>query len=316
MVIFLIYIILLLICIIFPKMTIVTTKETIKLWTETIVPSLLPFFIISKCIYLSGGVTFFIKILKPITNFLGLPDSIAFPLSMSLLCGYQTGSRTVANMNLKNNIDTFANVCFSASPIYTIGTVGTLLLNNTFSGYALYTIHVCTLLIITVFFSNTNIEVFWKEPEKEPLSVAINESISAILSICGYMILYNLIIKITTYIFSPETSIIISGFWEFTQGIKQSSLLYTDPLPIISFFLSFGGMCVISQCLSILKGASKIKFIFYRLLSGFIAYVLCIIYKKTALYIPITITLIIIVSAHILRRRKYYWLKSAKSSEI
>ncbi len=297
-------------------MTITTAKETVVLWAESILPSLLPFFIISKCIYYNGGVTLFSRLLKPLTNFLGLPDSIAFPLSMSLLCGYQTGSRTVANMNLIKNTDLFANVCFSASPIFVIGTIGTVILKNTFLGYVLYIIHICTLLIITVLFKRQDSEVIIEVQNNGSLSTAINESITAILNICGYMILYNLIIKIITCNLPEKISVFVSGLFEFTQGIKQASILYTDPLPIISFFLSFGGMCVITQCLSSLKDVNKSSFVFYRILSGLISYILCIIYEKTALYIPILITLTIIISAYILRRRKFYWLKSAKSCDI
>lgn len=315
MVIFLLYIFLLILCVIFPEMTITTSKETIKLWTESILPSLLPFFIISKCILYNGGISVFSSLLKPLTKVLHLPENIAFPLSMSLLCGYQTGSRTVSDMK-PANINLYANVCFCASPIFIIGTVGTSILKNTFSGYALYIIHICTLLIVSVLLNSKNNDSYVTDIKKQSLSTSVTESITAVLNICGYMILYNLIIKITTYFLPSELKTIVAGFLEFTQGIKQASILYTDSMPIISFFLSFGGLCVITQCISILKGVNKLTFIFYRLLSGLIAFTLCLVYKKTALYVPILITLTIIISAYILRRKNYYWLKSSKSCDI
>lgn len=306
MVIILLYIVLLFFCIIFPEITISTTKETVYLWATSVLPSLLPFFIISKMILYNGGISYFSKILKPVTNFLGLPEAIAFPLSMSLLCGYQTGSKTVAGMGIKN-ANLFGNICFSASPIFVIGTVGTVFLNNQKDGYILYVIHLCTLIIFSTFYTSKtekNINDF--KCENGTMLDAIASSINSILSVCGFMVAFNLCTQIPASVLPEKINVYISGIIEFTCGIKNSTVLLSDPMPIISFFLSFGGLCVISQCLYNLKNIDKIKFVLNRVICGLISFILCIIYKKTALYIPILITLIIVISAHILRRKKYY----------
>lgn len=301
----LLYIILLVLCIIFPDLAIKTSKETIVLWYQSILPSLLPFFIISKCIYNNDGVNILSKILNPITKILGLPKTIALPLSMTLLCGYQTGSRTVANMNLKRNLNAFANICYSPSPLYVIGTVGSVILKSPSSGYALYTIQICTLLISTVFCSFKDEFIYQQKEQKESFNSIISESISSVLSICGYMILYNLIIKIITFFMPTNLNVFISGIFEFTEGIKKAVNHIEYPMPAISFFLSFGGICVITQCLSVLKGVNKIYFILNRFFLGIISFSLCILYKKTALYIPIIITIIILFLGYIFRRKKF-----------
>ncbi len=301
-----------------PEITISSVKESIVLWFNSVLPVLLPFFIISRCIYYSGGMIYFTKILSPLLKIFGLDKNACFPFAMTLLCGYQTGSKTVALMEKDGlkNIDYFANICYSSSPLFVIGTVGTSILNSTHEGYMLYLIHMLT-LIIFICFNKSN-----EETDEIPLSIpsgnlatAIKESIMAIFSVCCYMILFGIIIKIlTSNSFIPQKiSVIISGILEFTSGIKKACNSFDYALPFISFFLSFGGLCVITQCISNYKKINVKRFILNRLLSGIIAFVLCFLYKKTAIYVPIIITAIIILISNIIRRKKYYLLKSSKS---
>lgn len=311
------YIILLIICVVFPEMTIETAKESILTWATNVLPSLLPFFIISKCIYYNGGVVIFSKILKPLTKLLNVNENFAFPFLMSLMCGYQTGSRTVESMNLVNNKDFCANICYCASPLFIIGTVGTAILKSTAKGYVLYLIHLCTFFIFSTFYSSKQqYENTTALNAKGNLSTAISESIPAILNVCGFMIFYRIIIEILTSHLPQNIGAVLSGIIEFTSGIKKVSEIFNAPMPIISFYLSFGGICVITQCLSTLKNINKFNFIKNRLFCGAISYILCFIYEKTALHVPVIITLIIIITAYLIRRKNSYWLKSAKSCEI
>lgn len=300
-----------------PEITIKTVTETINLWFNSILPVLLPFFIISKGIYYNGGIIYFTKFLSPIIRILGLPQSLSFPFAMTLMCGYQTGSKTVAQMEKDGlkNVDYYANICFSSSPLFVIGTVGTSILNDTKTGYILYIIHILTVLIFaSISKQNTNDKVEFSTP-KGTLAKAITESITAIFSVCCYMILFSLIINIISLFSFIPTKIktVIFGILEFTKGIKSASNEFSFSLPIISFFLSFGGLCVITQCLNNYKSINVKKFIYSRLICGIISFILCYLYKKTAIYLPIAITVVIIFISNIIRRKNYYLLKSSKS---
>ena len=315
MVIYLCYVIILIVCVIFPEIALTSAKESINLWTSSVLPSLLPFFIISKLIYYNDVAEIFSKLFKPLAHVLGIPDYATFPFIMSIICGYPTGSRTVKEMSQLNNKNYLGNICYSSSPLFIIGTVGTSILKNVKEGYNLYIIHICTLLIFTVIYSfkQENKNIFFIS-KKGSVGDAITESVGAILNICGFMIFFNIIIKIITFDFmSEKTKAVLSGIVEFTTGIKGISLVFNNPQPLISFFLSFGGSCVIVQCLSALPDINKSEFIINRIISGCIAYFLCFLYKKTAIYMPIIITLLIIITAYILRRKNNYLLKSSKS---
>ncbi len=313
------YIFILLLLLIMPETVISSTKESILLWCNSVLPNLLPFFIISKALYYNDGAKYFEKLFAPFLKYLGISKCGCFPFVISLLCGFPTGSRIINEMNNDglNDIDYYGNICFSASPLFIIGTVGTLILNNTREGYSLYVIHICTVLIFTSFQSAKSNRECISTTVNGTLSKAITESISSILSVCCYMVLYNIITSMIVNILKPPANAeaIISGLFEFTSGISKisQSFSYEIALPLISFFLSFGGACVITQCLSFLKGVNIIKFILNRFLCGMIAFILCLIYKKTAIYVPIMIALITIIIRYIFRRKKIYLLKSARS---
>lgn len=300
-----------------PEITINTVTETINLWFNSVLPVLLPFFIISKAIYYNGGMVYFTKILSPVLKFIGLPQNLSFPFAMTLMCGYQTGSKTVAQMEKDGlkNVDYYANICYSSSSLFVIGTVGTALLNDTKTGYMLYIIHILTVLIFASFLKQNSEESVVFNTQNGTLTNAITESITAIFSVCCYMILFSLIINvINLFNFIPtEIKTIIFGILEFTKGIKTASNEFEFSLPIISFFLSFGGLCVITQCLNNYKKINVLKFILNRFLCGIISFLLCYIYKKTAIYLPIAITVVIIIISNIIRRKNYYLLKSSKS---
>ena len=311
----------LIICILFPDISISCAKETILLWFHSVLPVLLPFFILSKGIYFLGGAEFFAKLLRPVTTFFGLPKDAAFPLSMSLLCGFPTGSRMVDSVCGDNNEakEYLGNICFSSSPIFILGTVGEVMLKSAREGYALFALHLCTLIIFTLFYQpKQNFILDASAYEKGSLSQAVTQSITSVLSICGFMIFFNLISRIFTLILpvAEPWMWLISGFCEFTSGIGLLSQQGDWSLPFISFFLSFGGSCVIAQCISFLKGVNVLRFIFNRFLCGIIAFLLCFLYKKTALYVPITLTALLSVIGFVLRRKNLcfsYLLKSSKS---
>ena len=179
----------------------------------------------------------------------------------------------------------------------------------------LYIIHVLTVLIFASIYKQKQEENVILKAQQGDLSKAVTESIIAIFSVCCYMILFSLATNvISLFDFIPQkTKTVIFGLLEFTKGIKLASNEFDFPLPIISFFLSFGGICVITQCLNNYKQINAFKFILNRFLCGAISFILCYLYKKTAIYLPIIITLVIILISNIIRRKKYYLLKSSKS---
>lgn len=306
----LLFLILALLCLIDAKNTVEVTNQAIFLWAKNLLPTLLPFFIISKYMLNLGGVSFFKKLFKPITTLLGLPPSSAFSIFISIFCGFPIGSIIVEDV-YKNSPDKeyYANVCFSASSVFILATVGSSILASAEEGLALFIINACTFFIFAVITKPQNLS---EQPIKIKKSEPISESIFAIFNVCGNMILFSLFSSLfTRFIKNKLLCAIISGFFEFSSGIKLLSF-WDFSLPIISFFISFGGLCVIFQCLNQLSNINKLKFILNRIICGLISFLLCFLYKKTALIVPVVIT-VLVITAFLLGRKNYYFLKSSRS---
>ncbi len=299
----LMYFFLILICLIFPEISVHSANESVYLWFTSVLPVLFPFFILTKALLYSGGDAFFKKLLSPLMRILLLPTELAYPLFISILCGYPNGSRLLGQTNLRDNTYC-ASVCFSSGPLFIIGTVGTVMLKNKSAGVALYIIHICTLLVLTVLLRPKHVpRPKETNAPKGSFSSAVGESVIAILNICGFMVFFGIISKLISLAdFLPYSAAsFLSGLCEFTGGIKALSKI--DALPAISFLLSFGGACVIAQCFSFLS-VKKIKFIVCRIIAGTIAFAFCVIYEKTAIYVPIIITVAVIILNYILRRNR------------
>ena len=302
------YIIILAVCILFPEKAVSSAKDAIILWSGAVLPSLFPFFILSKALYFSGGMRFFSKILKPVMRLLLIPEEYAFVLAVSLICGYPTSSRTVGQM-MKNGLDDgdYAACLFcSSGPVFIIGTVGTVMLKSAFLGAVLYYIHVCTLIILSCFLTpkqKSGVKI--NENIEGGMAQAISESVLAILNVCGFMVFFGIINGFVSPALPQNVPLrgLLSGLIEFTAGLNVLSL-DSGSLPQMSFLLSFGGACVISQCLACLKGVNACKFIFCRVFSGCIAFLLCLLYTKTAFFMPAAITVLSVAARHIFRRKK------------
>ncbi len=115
--------------IIFSKSNISSSKSGLILWANTIVPSLLPFFIATELLSHTSVITFLGKALKyimrPIFN---VPGEGAFAFIMGIISGYPIGAKIVSDL-YKNKICTkleaerltaFTN---NSGPLFIIGTV-------------------------------------------------------------------------------------------------------------------------------------------------------------------------------------------------
>ncbi len=280
------YFFILIICIIFPEMSVTAAKEAIRLWYTSVLPVLLPFFIVSKMLCFKNGTRIFTSLLRPLMRFLGIDENASFPLAISLICGFPSGSRTVAD--IFDDKEYFGNLCFSSGPLFVIGSVGTVMLGSTALGRDLFIIHICTLIIFSVILKPKRQSIPKLKKANGSLSEAVISSIEAILSVCGYMIFFGLIIKLARIELLPAPfDGLLAGCIEFTSGIKLLSVYGDKYLPLISFLLSFGGVSVIVQCLSYLDGINRHKFVFNRILAGIFASLLTVGYLYCGVAFPI-----------------------------
>ena len=304
---------------IFSKSNLPAIKSGLTLWANSVVPSLFPFFVATELLMHTNVVNYLgillNKYMKPIFNVRG---EGAFAFIMGIISGYPVGAKIASNFR-ENNIcskeecERLISFTNNSGPLFIIGTVGILMFKNTTIGILLFITHILACISVGIVFrfwkKNSTSEIseskLYKEQKNksvhfsnlgEVLSESITNSISTILLIGGFIVVFSSIISILnatgilsyiSNIFIPifnflniDTSFIqplISGFLEITNGINIISNIACKKLSIniilAAFLLGFGGISILLQVLSIIsKTDLSIKpYIYGKLLHGLLA---------------------------------------------
>ena len=306
------------IILIFVCFEVLTARETIlnsvsfslTIWKNNIFPSLFPFFVLSEIMIKYGMTEFVGNLLKPFMNKLfKIKSTAAFVFVMSILSGNPANAKYTRELYLNKDLnknEATKILCFScfANPLFILGTVSLLFLNNKEVGLLLLLCHYTGNIIIGLLLRNYYPSP--KEKEKVSLIKAINamhqkrlknkesfgeiitnsilHSIDTLLLILGVM---TMCLVITTIIdnnlnLNSVLQSLLNGGVEMTQGLKYISM---EDIPlklkcILSvMILSFGGLSVHMQIVSILSD-TKIKYlpfllsrILHSIISGLLLFI-------------------------------------------
>lgn len=302
---------------VFSKSNLPAVKSGLTLWATSVVPSLFPFFVSTELLMHTRLVpilgNFLNKYMKPLFNVKG---EGAFALIMGIISGYPMGAKIASNFR-QNNIcskeecERLLSFTNNSGPLFIIGSVGILMFGSTTIGILLFITHILAGISVGIVFR------FWKKNKTsdysnssfntknktvsfsnlgEILSDSITSSISTILLIGGFVVIFSSvisilkssgIINILSTCISPlfhfiniDTSFVkpfLCGILEITNGINSISMIAYKKISIniilTSFLLGFGGISVLLQVLSITsKTDLSIKpYIYGKLLQGILA---------------------------------------------
>ena len=280
-------------------------KYGIKLWANSVVPSLLPFFIATELlgytniVYLLGKLLD--KLMRPVFN---VPGISAYPLLMGIISGYPMGAKIVSNLKLKGeltNVEAERLIAFTnnSGPLFIIGTVGISLFHSMEIGILLLITHILASLTVGFLFrwwkvtkGDRPLLLHKKKVTKgvyplllpknlgEVLSKSIMSAINTVLLIGGFIVLFSVVVSILENsillnISSPFVNGFISGILEITNGVSKITSIPVISLSLIicAFLIGFGGVSVCLQILSIISKANiSIKpYILGKLLQGILA---------------------------------------------
>lgn len=304
---------------IFSQTNLAAVKSGLSLWATSVVPALFPFFVSTELLMHTNIIkilgSFLNVFMKPLFNIRG-EGSFAF--IMGIISGYPVGAKIATSFREKNictkeeceRLISFTN---NSGPLFIIGTVGILMFRSTIIGILLFITHILaciTVGIIFRFWKNTsNTELPYSKSSKvsnskfaslsnlgDVLAESINSSISSILLIGGFVVIFSSIISIfkTSGIFDILTKIVspifnilnidvsfaqglFTGFLEITNGINVISSISCKKISInlifTAFLLGFGGISVFLQVLSITSKTdlSIRPYIYGKLLHGLLA---------------------------------------------
>ena len=287
----------------FAFQVIVNSNEVVKsisfsmeIWKKNIFPCLFPFFIISDLLINYGFIEIISKILSPVMSIYKINRNCAFVLALSMISGFPSNAKYTKKLydnkiiNEKDASKILTLTHFS-NPLFILGTVS-MLLNHKLS-YIILISHYLSNFIVGLFFRNyypsnekiKKIDFSNKKDLINSLTESIINTIDTLLLLLGIITTF---LVITTIIkcninINPLLQNIINGLIEMTQGIKyisSSNISIEVKAIIISFIISFGGICIHTQVKSILKG-TNIKYLPYfiaRVLHGIISSLLTLLF--------------------------------------
>lgn len=249
--------------VIFPNESVSAAKEGLSVSSGVILPSLFPFFVVSSLMIKTGSADKIGKAISPMVKKLFRTGSCgASAFIMGLLGGYPLGAKTVASLYEKGSCskkeaEHLLGFCSNSGPAFILGACGAGVFQSSADGLILLLSHILAAIIVGIIFrfkspSVSSVSIPNSNLDDFPIAFvkAVKESFRSILDICGFVIFFAVIMELLP-LPAGYIGTFISGFIEFTSGIFQLSTI--EPaiaLPLCSFFLGWGGLCVHCQALS------------------------------------------------------------------
>ncbi|MDY4192088.1 MAG: hypothetical protein SOX72_07740, partial [Oscillospiraceae bacterium] len=246
-----------------------------------------------------------------------LPGCAAVPVLMGTLGGYPVAARSAAVL-MKNGALSARDVqrllcfCVNAGPAFLVGAVGAGMFHSPGIGMLLLASQMISSLVIGVFLG------FGQRPEKgkadvktlpysQALVSAVEQGVSGMLGICGFVLLFSSLTALWRVIGVPELLAdrfpqadqnalfsLYTGFWEVTTGCREAVKANgITGVFLAAFLVSFSGVSVLFQVISLFpaKTVSFRPFVLSRLFHGlltcaFAAVLLCLSPQSAEVFLP------------------------------
>lgn len=275
----------------FPSQTLEASRSGLLLWFDTLLPTLLPFLIVSQLILKTSLINEIQKLTGSLfRNLFHCSENGAFCLICGFLCGYPVGARLIALQMNERRLSTeegqyLLSFCNNVSPAFCIsyGLIRTMNVSSV-------TPYLFIIYGSALFFglltrpkelpprSDSKKQTSSAENIFQLVDVCIIDNFLIMIRLCGYMILFSIFCK-AVFLFLPEslskTAPLIYAVFEITGGLSMISELspgiFRTALGIGT--LTFGGFCCIFQTNSVIKDTalSLKKYVFHKILITLLA---------------------------------------------
>lgn len=281
----------------FPSQVLESSKRGLLLWFDTLLPTLLPFLIVSQLILKTSLADYFQKLSgSSFQRLFHCSQNGAFCLLCGFLCGYPVGARLISLQIKENKLSLSEGqyllaFCNNVSPMFCIsyGIMQTIGKTNIFP----YLFFIYGSALLFGIFSRPKLPIQTISKHKKQTSstenifqlidVCIIDSFLIMIKLCGYLILFT-IISDGLILLIPKNFVILApvltSFLEITGGLSSVSRLpdgfYKTILCIST--LTFGGLCCIFQTSSVISDTklSLKKYISHKVIITVIA--LCLFF--------------------------------------
>lgn len=254
----------------FPKEVFAGASKGLLLWFNVVLPTLLPFIIISNLLVYTNAITYISRILGPVLKrIFSISENGAFAVVTGFLCGYPMGAKTTSDLIHTGHITKeegayLLSFCNNTSPMFIVSYVIWQNLKHEELTYISIGILFAAPIICSFLFRFYYLGIrkmnFGQVPAKsQPLKMefsildsCIMDGFETITKVGGYIILFSILITLLGQI--PIQNFfwdqIVLPMFEITNGIPlicsgrgSFSMHYILALALTSF----GGLCSIAQ---------------------------------------------------------------------
>lgn len=253
-----------------PQIYIQSVKDALLKCYTTLIPSLMTFMTISGFMFESGVGDTLTSLFYPLFKKVFHLNRVSAKIFLtSIIGGYPSGSKLIDNALKNGQISIqIANAlmcyCINASPSYVIVAIGIGVFKNFSLGLTLYFSHLFSTIVFAFLFRPKNIE---PDVSFSPLSVgsafikAVSQSVSAMLTICGFFLTLSPIITLIDLKISHTTlkTALFLAFDTVTAVYHTATLNGDLAVVLTALSISLGGASILFQCMGMLEG-QKLNF--------------------------------------------------------
>ena len=281
--------------------------DGLKLCAEMLVPSLLPFFVVSGLLRAWGLPGVLGRLLEaPAARLWGVDGACVSAFLLGILGGYPLGAATIGQLRADGAItreegERALAFCSNTGPAFLLGAAGMGVFHSRRAGFLLYGAHVLSAVLVGTLLSKRSRPETPRERSyiavarvSEALPEAVEQASRALLSVCAFVVLFSAATGLLTHIgylpalagrLAADTGMeltaarsLFTGLLEIGSGLgaMQGLSATGGNLALCAFLLSFGGLAVWCQTLGVIS-QSDLTGRYYlpgKLLQGVIAAVL------------------------------------------
>lgn len=260
--------------------------ESSNIWLYNLVPSMLPFYVISDLLINYGLIDILAFLFKKIINKLfNVSENASFVIFFSMFTGFPSSAKYLKNLLDLNYIsieDANKIIRFThfSNPLFIINVIGNTIIGNKKIGFLILLSHYLSNFIIGFLYRKEQTQKITTKRVKNTksfgsiLTTSFINSFDSLLIVLGGLITFKILTSIIFHYFG--FNFIISSLLEITQGLfalKNLTLNIELKALIAVAMISFGGFCIHTQVYSILSETkiSYKNYFFSRILHVIIA---------------------------------------------
>lgn len=260
-----------------PQKALQASQQGLLLWFHTLLPTLLPFMILSNLVIRLGTAEKLLSPFAPLFRILfGLSPSGTYVYLLGLLCGYPMGAKLTSDLYKEKRIPkseamyllTFSN---NPSPVFLSSYVLLQCLHMPQYTLASFGILYASNYITSLFFRRRYQTVFSRPDHKRKeisplppagklLDISIMNAFETITRLGGFIILFSVLsAALNQYLALGNTAPCFLGVFEISTGLPAiaASSLTTKARYILSMACtSLGGLCVLAQTNTVIRDSN------------------------------------------------------------